>query len=42
MKYLSISYDYAYDCMYAMFRKIIKGLEHNLSIICQDSIIAIL
>ena len=36
MKRLSILYNYAYE--YAMFRKIIKGLEQNLSIICKDSI----
>ena len=35
MKSLSILYNYAYE--YAMFRKIIKGLEQNLSIICKDS-----
>ena len=35
MKRLSIFYNYADE--YTMFRKIIKGLEQNLSIICKDS-----
>ena len=39
MKCLSVCYNYTYD--YGLFRRTIKGLKQNLSIICKDSIIAI-
>ena len=38
LKCHSISYNYFYDYMQLMFRKIIKGLEQSLPIICKDSI----